>query len=207
VLDGGNEKIWNEVNTIIDLVDRESDEQILAPRSPSSPSFNYDTFDEPLPTLPSTDYSMPIPLFGLPDSLANGECDLFSEEAAISPTRTDNGIFVIPATPRRPHKNSEAIARSVIEALQQKRLSESGLDPEGRDKVHFDTATLKRIIPYVQELRDRVKKVMRDAEDPLPSPKSLGGSIGYHGSRSVRRRIREAPESPTIHRQSRHSTR
>ncbi|THY19289.1 hypothetical protein D6D00_07733 [Aureobasidium pullulans] len=208
VLDGGNEKMWNEVDAMIDLADQESDEQTLAPRfsPPSSPSFSYDAFDEPLPTLPSTDYLMPAPLFGLPESPANGEFDFFSEEGAISPTRTDNGIFITPATPQRPRKNSEAVARSVIEALQQKRLSESGLNPEGRDKVHFDTATLKRIIPYVQELRDRVKKVIRDAEDLLPSPKSLGGSIGSHGSRSVRRRIREAPESPTIHRRSRRST-
>ena len=89
---------------------------------------------------------------------------------------------------------------------QKKRLSNAGIDLVGKDKVHFDTATLKRIIPYVQELRDRVKKVIRDAEDLLPSPKSLKGSIGSHGSRSVRRRKREAPESPTVHRRSRRST-
>ncbi|KAG9956966.1 hypothetical protein KCU98_g17233, partial [Aureobasidium melanogenum] len=205
VLDGDNEKMWSEVDAMIDLADQESDEQTLAPRfSPSSsPSFNYDAFDDPLP---ATEHLMPPPLFGLPESPADGEFDFYSEEATVSPSRTDNSIFIIPATPGRPRKNSEAIARSVIEALQQKRLSNAGLNPEGRDKVHFDTATLKRIIPYVQELRDRVKKVIRDAEDLLPSPKSLGGSIGSHGSRSVRRRIREAPESPTIHRRSRRST-
>ncbi|KAG9682289.1 hypothetical protein KCU95_g14403, partial [Aureobasidium melanogenum] len=205
VLDGDNEKMWNEVDAMIDLADQESDEQTLAPRfSPSSsPSFNYDAFDDPLPP---TEHLMPPPLFGLPESPADGEFDFYSEEATVSPSRTDNSIFVIPATPRRPRKNSEAVARSVIEALQQKRLSNAGLNSEGRDKVHFDTATLKRIIPYVQELRDRVKKVIRDAEDLLPSPKSLGGSIGSHGSRSVRRRMREAPESPTIHRRSRRST-
>lgn len=204
VLDGVNEKMWGEVDAMIELADQESDEQTLAPRlsPPSSPSFNSEAFDEPLPTLPSTDS---FPLLSLPESPAGGEFDFF-EEAAVSPTRTDNGIFVTPATPQRPRKNSEAIARSVIEALQQKRLSESGLNPEGRDKVHFDTATLKRIIPYVQELRDKVKKVIRDAEDLLPSPKSLGGSIGSNGSRSVRRRLREAPESPTLHRRSRRST-
>ncbi|KAI5274198.1 hypothetical protein E4T47_02724 [Aureobasidium subglaciale] len=208
VLNGGNEKMWNEVDAMIDLADQESDEQTLAPRisPPSSPSFNYDAFDEPVPALPSTEHLMPAVLFGLPESPANEEFDFFSDEASISPTRTDNGIFVTPATPGRPRKNSEAVARSVIEALQQKRLSDAGLNPEERDKVHFDTATLKRIIPYVQELRDRVKKVIRDAEDLLPSPKSIGGSIGSHGSRSVRRRIREAPDSPTIHCRSRRST-
>ncbi|KAG9548984.1 hypothetical protein KCU79_g14632, partial [Aureobasidium melanogenum] len=205
VLDGDNEKMWSEVDAMIDLADQESDEQTLAPRfSPSSsPSFNYDAFDDPLP---ATEHLMPPPLFGLPESPADGEFDFYSEEATVSPSRTDNGIFITPATPGRPRKNSEAVARSVIEALQQKRLSNAGLNPERRDKVHFDTATLKRIIPYVQELRDRVKKVIRDAEDLLPSPKSLGGSIGSHGSRSVRRRKREVPESPTIHRRSRRST-
>ncbi|KAG9550081.1 hypothetical protein KCU97_g20014, partial [Aureobasidium melanogenum] len=164
VLDGDNEKMWSEVDAMIDLADQESDEQTLAPRfSPSSsPSFNYDAFDDPLP---ATEHLMPPPLFGLPESPADGEFDFYSEEATVSPSRTDNGIFITPATPGRPRKNSEAVARSVIEALQQKRLSNAGLNPEGRDKVHFDTATLKRIIPYVQELRDRVKKVIRDAED------------------------------------------
>ncbi|KAI4742955.1 hypothetical protein E4T50_06636 [Aureobasidium sp. EXF-12298] len=205
VLDGDNKKMWSEVDAMIDLADQESDEQTLAPRfSPSSsPSFNYDAFDDPLPAM---DHLMPPPLFGLPESPADGEFDFYSEEATVSPSRTDNSIFITPATPGRPRKNSEAIARSVIEALQQKRLSNAGLNIEGRDKVHFDTATLKRIIPYVQELRDRVKKVIRDAEDLLPSPKSLGGSIGSHGSRSVRRRKREVSESPTIHRRSRRST-
>jgi hypothetical protein len=208
VLGGDNAKMWSEVDAMIDLADQESDEQTLAPRfSPSSsPSFNYDVFDEPLPVFSAADHLMPPPLFGLPESPADGEFDFYTEEATISPTRKDNGIFVTPATPRRPRKNSEAVARSVIEALQKKRLSNAGFDLEGKDKVHFDTATLKRIIPYVQELRDRVKKVIRDAEDLLPSPKSLGGSIGSHGSRSVRRRMREAPESPTIHRRSRRST-
>ena len=208
VLGGANEKMWSEVDAMIDLADQESDEQTLAPRfSPSSsPSFNYDVFDDPLPALPTTEHLMPPPLFGLPESPADGEFDFFSEDATVSPSRTDNSINIIPATPRRPRKNSEAVARSVIEALQQKRLSNAGLNAEGRDKVHFDTATLKRIIPYVQELRDRVKKVIRDAEDLLPSPKSLGGSIGSHGSRSVRRRLREPPESPTVHRRSRRST-
>ena len=208
VLDGVNEKMWSEVDAMIDLADQESDEQTLAPRfSPSSsPSFNYDAFDEPLSAIPAAEHLMPPPLFGLPESPAEGEFNFSNNEAAISPTRTDNGIFVTPATPRRPRKNSEAVARSVIEALQKKRLSNAGFDLEGRDKVHFDTATLKRIIPYVQELRDRVKKVIRDAEDLLPSPKSLKGSIGSHGSRSVRRRKREVPESPTVHRRSRRST-
>jgi hypothetical protein len=207
VLGGDNAKMWSEVDAMIDLADQESDEQTLAPRfSPcSSPSFNYDAFDEPLPAF-SADHLMPPPLFGLPESPADGEFDFFTEEATISPSRNDNGILITPATPQRPRKNSEAVARSVIEALQKKRLSNAGFDLEGKDKVHFDTATLKRIIPYVQELRDRVKKVIRDAEDLLPSPKSLGGSIGSHGSRSVRRRLREAPESPTVHRRSRRST-
>ncbi|KAG9878129.1 hypothetical protein KCV02_g20964, partial [Aureobasidium melanogenum] len=70
VLDGDNEKMWSEVDAMIDLADQESDEQTLAPRfSPSSsPSFNYDAFDDPLP---ATEHLMPPPLFGLPESPAD----------------------------------------------------------------------------------------------------------------------------------------
>lgn len=209
LLNSDHQKTWNEVDAMIDLADQESDEQTLAPRfsPPSSPSFDYDAFDEPLPVRPSMDSLRPTPLVTLPESFPEADFDFFNDVAAVSPTRTDDGITITPATPRRPRKNSEAVARSVIEALQQKRMtSEPAPGTEGRDKVHFDTATLKRIIPYVQELRDRVKKVMRDAEDLLPSPGSQGGSIGSNAGRSVRRRLREAPESPTLHRRSRRST-
>jgi len=62
------------------------------------------------------------------------------------------------------------------------RLSDADSDLEGRDEVHFDTATLERIIPYVQELRDRVRKVTRDTEDSYASLKGVGIAICPHES-------------------------
>jgi len=147
-----------------------------------SPSFNHNALDEPTPALSAAEYLMPPSLFGLPDSPADADFDSYHAEATTASTRNDNSLFVTPATPRRPRKHSKAVARSLMKALRMERIPSADFELEEQDKVQFDTATLERIIPYVQELRDRVRGVIRDAEDPLPSQKSLRGTIGPHGS-------------------------
>ena len=169
----GNEPTWNEVEAMIDLADQESNEHTLAPRysPPSSPSFNYDDFEEPADMTTSSQRKASAGSHSQSPSRDDVRC--------VSPPHGDHEIHITPATPRRPRKDSEAIARSVIEALQQKRVaSDPGpLLSEGSEKVHFDTATLKRIIPYVQDLRDRVKGIIREAEGLYASPPSKRNSI------------------------------
>lgn len=188
---------WNEVEAMIDLADQESDEHTLAPRysPPSSPSFNYDDFEEPdtttsagnRPTIESPRHNMH-----------------FDEDMSASPPRIEHEVRIIPATPRRGRKNSEAIARHVIEALQSQRVSlssDSGLIPGGPpEKVHFDTATLRRIIPYVQDLRDRVKGIIREAEGLYSSPRSPNSS---DDDPSFSKIFKDPPESPSTLRRTR----
>ncbi|KAF2452417.1 hypothetical protein BDY21DRAFT_406967 [Lineolata rhizophorae] len=84
-------------------------------------------------------------------------------------------------TPTRARKNSEAVARSVIEALQRRQADanhnnndnsnggnggnngDGGPTPESK-KVPFDTATLKHIVPHVNGLVRKVKDALREAE-------------------------------------------
>ena len=158
--------MWHEVDAMIDLADQESNDHTLAPRTspPSSPSFDYDAFDEPMPV--SVPRASPLP--ARRSMLIE---DIFESPAA-SPVRGSGEGAEQTATPRRPRKDSEAVARSVIEALQQKR-NVSDPTPGAKDpaqKVPFDTATLKRIVPYVQELKDKVKKTIREAEGLHTSP-------------------------------------
>ncbi|KAF1814326.1 hypothetical protein P152DRAFT_447707 [Eremomyces bilateralis CBS 781.70] len=111
--------------------------------------------------------------------------DIFSEPAATSPPTQSFGIPRTPSgqhassrtTPTtvttRPRKDSEAIARSVIEALQKRPSTVSEPITFSRTskekKVPFDTATLKHIVPYVNGLVRKVRTLLRDVEG-LSSP-------------------------------------
>lgn len=189
---------WSEIDAMIDLADQESDEHTLAPRysPPSSPSFNYDDFDEPPPIRSPSNRNSPSTI--VQDRRP-------ASRQMVSPPRVPHEVNITPATPRRPRKDSEAVAKSVIEALQQKRVaSDPGPAPEARsEKVHFDTATLKRILPYVQDLRDKVKRELRDAEGLYNSPKSRYGSLE---DPSFSKMFTEHPDSPSTQRKTRRST-
>jgi hypothetical protein len=97
----------------------------------------------------------------------------------------ENDVFTSPAThadiskPSTPHpadyvtrprKDSEAMARSVIEALKTKKsdaetTASMSLQPIPTNRrVQFDTRTLRHIVPYVSSLVRRVKEQIRDAE-------------------------------------------
>ncbi|GAB7350902.1 hypothetical protein MBLNU459_g1416t1 [Dothideomycetes sp. NU459] len=198
LISGNVSGTWSEIDAMIDLADQESDEHTLAPRysPPSSPSFNYDAFDDPIPVPSPGDRS--FPKFALQDQGHN-------VRQPASPPRVPDEVNITPATPRRPRKDSEAVAKSVIEALQQKRVaSDPGPAPEARsEKVHFDTATLKRILPYVQELRDKVKRELREAEGLYTSPRSRGSSLEDPSFSKI---FQEPPESPSTQRKTRRST-
>lgn len=195
LLDGKHTDMWGEVDAMVDLADQESDDHTLAPRysPPSSPTFDYDAFDEPI-IEPATTLSVP-------------EDDVFDTiSASASPSRKD--AHLTPSgTPRRPRKDSEAVAKSVIEALQQKRNisdpTHCGPSSQPTKKVPFDTATLRRIVPYVQDLRDKVKRTLREAEGLYTSPQHREPS---DQDPSFSRIFREPPDSPSYKRRSRRST-
>lgn len=152
---------WEEVDAMIELADQETEEHTLAPRRspPSSPGFDFSAFEEPVPELP--------PNMGL------GPSARLSEQATHVPHSITVVEPVAPATPNRPRKDSEAVARSVIEALRTRRTA-SGPDalqpvPTTR-KVPFDTATLRHIVPYVNALKRKVKDALRETEGLYKSP-------------------------------------
>lgn len=196
ILRPSEEPTWREVEAMIDLADQESEEHTLAPgpSPPSSPSLNYDDFEDPITTASTRRLSAQ----GSPQPRGT------ENSTPSSPPRIDQEIRITPATPRRPRKDSEAIARSVIEALQQKRIaSDLGATVNERlEKVHFDTATLRRIIPYVQDLRDRVKGILREAEGLYASPPTQNGfgEDTKFGSIAL-----DAPNSPSLSRRQRRS--
>lgn len=169
MLTGPYAQAWQEVDAMIELADQETQEHTLEPRRspPSSPGFDYDDFEENMPNIAET----------LQPPVASSDFTSTSEHpkaASTSPGRQSPRQ----STPRlelstRPRKDSEAVARSVIEALQAKR---SVSDPTAlvsapqSNKVPFDTGTLRHIVPYVSGLKRRIKDALRETEGLRTSP-------------------------------------
>ncbi|KAK0808195.1 hypothetical protein LTR38_004660 [Friedmanniomyces endolithicus] len=169
MLSGPHAKSWQEVDAMIELADQASDEATLQPHPspPSSPGFDFDEFDDPPADVVMRDRShqSSIKDFGLDES--------DDEAGPIPPTIGVSHKAAVQASATRPRKDSEAVARSVIEALQSKR---SVSDPTALStappakKVPFDTATLRHIVPYVNGLKRKVKDALRETEGLYSSP-------------------------------------
>ncbi|GAM82085.1 hypothetical protein ANO11243_000640 [Dothideomycetidae sp. 11243] len=190
IRDEYSEAVWHEVDAMIDLADHESNDHTLDPRHspPSSPTFDYSAFDEPIMAVPMRNSPRPVPKL---------HAENIFESPIPSPARKTFGTPEN-VSPRRPRKDSEAVARSVIEALQQRRnISDPTGTSSGQSskKVPFDTATLRRIVPYVQELRDTVKRSIKEAEGLYNSPR-----LDQNGSPSFDRIFHEQFETPSSRR-------
>ncbi|KAL6708482.1 hypothetical protein ACN47E_002745 [Coniothyrium glycines] len=192
LIEGPHSGMWEEVDAMIELADQEAEHDGTNDISPpSSPGFDEDAFDDVLPASPSNGRGRRKS--GSPkDDLTTGAHSPNLKRKSILPP--NHQIFApqsspIPSKPEfkahqkhdsvpiitRPRKDSEAKARSVIEALQNKRrgvvepLLDAPPTPSSK-KVPFDTATLRRIVPYVSTLTRKVKDSIRDAEGLYSSP-------------------------------------
>ncbi|KAH7080327.1 hypothetical protein BKA63DRAFT_531280 [Paraphoma chrysanthemicola] len=182
ILEGPHSGMWEEVDAMIDLADQEAEHegvQRLSP--PSSPGFDEDAFEE----VPG-----PSPSAGRGRRKNQGPSQQARRKSILPPNYGIFGPQSSPVPPKskyeapkktptskpiitRPRKDSEAKARSVIEALQNRKSTfEPAADapPTPSKKVPFDTATLRRIVPYVNTLTRKVKDAIRDAEGLYSSP-------------------------------------
>lgn len=172
MLHGPYAHAWQEVDAMIELADQESEEDTLQPRCspPSSPGFDFGAFEEPMPGIVNTSRSSGESVMRLAEPVFAEENDLLTIARGASP---QPGLPASAFTPR-PRKDSEAVARSVIEALQSKR---SVSDPTAlkaapiAKKVPFDTATLRHIVPYVNSLKRKIKDALRETEGLYSSPR------------------------------------
>ncbi|GME25484.1 hypothetical protein GTA08_BOTSDO03279 [Neofusicoccum parvum] len=190
IVEGPYKNMWQEVEAMIDLADQEVDEPLVPQLSPpSSPGFDADAFDEPPNTTPLSGRARGRSILqAARESLSNGASPALStgnKSRRKSILTSTDDIFSSPSpaprtpqdTPKatpvgRPRKNSEAVARSVIEALQQRRNTDT-LSPNPTTpakKVPFDTATLKHIVPYVNGLMRQAKGALRETERLYSSP-------------------------------------
>jgi hypothetical protein len=150
--------LWQEVDAMIELADQEVSDPLFPQRTspPSSPAAD-DSFDESL-DLPQWAKSTPEPARSqsrrrsvLPEN------DVFSTPSSQNVQPSPNTTPLL----NRPRKDSEAMARSVIEALHRRKdVADTSLTlqpvPTQR-KVPFDTNTLRYIVTHVQKLVRRVE--------------------------------------------------
>jgi hypothetical protein len=199
LLEGPNASMWEEVDAMIDLADQEAEEGAVPPRlsPPSSPGIDLDAFDDvsgPSPnsgrgrrksSLLAKDEAAhsaphPIPQNNRPrrKSILPPNHDIFGSKPSALTTPSEPIMQRTPEKPKtsitRPRRDSEAKARSVIEALQKRKSTSeplSTLQPvPPTKKVPFDTATLRHIVPYVNTLMRKVKDALREAEGLYTSP-------------------------------------
>ncbi|KAF2018622.1 hypothetical protein BU24DRAFT_100912 [Aaosphaeria arxii CBS 175.79] len=190
---GPSAGMWEEVDAMIDLADQEAEEDGI-PRltPPSSPGFDEHAFDDVSGASPKHGRGGRRTSGGLTSGLANADLgkNIHLDHQPVSqPNRSqrrsilppNHDIFVPQSSPippkstydsstivTRPRKDSEAKARYVIESLQKRRSTHEPTEDAPRTpaskKVAFDTATLRRIVPYVNTLTRQVKNTLREAE-------------------------------------------
>lgn len=198
VLEGPYATMWEEVDAMIDLADQEAEHEGVNRLSPpSTPGFDEVAFDD------DVSRSSPIPNGGerrrsglASDALGKHNMpqhnhpkrktilppnnQIFGPQSSPIPPRPSHESPYFPADNfqhiGRPRKDSEAKARSIIEALQKRKSIHEPLaetePPSPSKKVPFDTATLRRIVPHVSGLNRKVKQTLREAEGLYSSPSS-----------------------------------
>ena len=203
MLQGPYAHAWQEVDAMIELADQESEEKTIEPRwsPPSSPGFDFSAFEDS-----ESEVSRPVSVVRIADA------PLLEDHNNLATARaTPSREAPLDTFATRPRKDSEAVARSVIQALQSKR---SVSDPTalkaapGTKKVPFDTATLRHIVPYVNGLKRKVKDALRETEGLYSSPRRRvspddTSAEGMDISEPAFRSIFNEPESPSGRRRAR----
>jgi hypothetical protein len=176
LLESPMSSLWREVDAMIELADQEVDDPVFPSRvsrtsPPSSPPPDFDLMDE----------NADVPQHPWPKSTPNprrnrsrrrsvlpSESDIFSTPVSQASQALTSSPLVTPQ-PSRPRKDSEAMARSVIEALHSRKdTSDASLalrPVPSHKKVPFDTNTLRYIVTHVQKLVRRVEHSLNDSED------------------------------------------
>jgi hypothetical protein len=193
---GSLHHILDEIDGVIELADQDAEEFTVPHRSSpqSSPNFDTSTFTDPVNGPPTSEPRGRARRWVSADISESKDTPLASRNRRKTLLSSENGVLSSPAshassqftttstitptnvTTTRPRKDSEAIARSVIEALKKGKTNKENtlkLQPvPSNQRIHFDTTTLSRIVPLVNGLVRQVKQQIREAEKLDISPTS-----------------------------------
>ena len=169
LLKGQSSELWKEAEGIINLATVDDDEQSFwPPRSPHSPSFDFDVFEDDSPTSQRRRRSgMTIPKDD--QSIRHEHTANIHASSHSSPTGSKLGTPPI----NRPRKDSIAKAKAVLEGIHQQRKSD---DPPLVDlkntqkKLPFDTTSLRDLVIRAGTVTKILKEIVRKAENASQSP-------------------------------------
>ncbi|KAL9106371.1 MAG: hypothetical protein Q9227_008572 [Pyrenula ochraceoflavens] len=158
IISGSSRGLWEEAEGIVNLATIDEDHSdVLPPRSPTSPSFGNDPFEDETPTIPRDRNHAQL------------------EESPRHRNSTSRRSISSPATPPigRPRGESTAQAKSVLQTLYQSRgfienRQETKVD-EPR-KLPFDTQDLRDLVIRAGVVTRALKEIVRKAEGITHSP-------------------------------------
>lgn len=175
IMEGPSVELWKEAEGIINLatVDDE-DHELLPPRSPRSPSFDFDAFDEDSPAGQSRRKS------GISSSRGDRSSGAETVSSPHTPNHTpsrsspDKSKIETPPPKSRPRKESAAKAKSVLENIHQQRgrYELSMLEQTSQKKLPFDTTSLRDLVTRAGVVTRALKEIVRRAENAPSTPQA-----------------------------------
>ncbi|KAL8737102.1 MAG: hypothetical protein Q9181_002022 [Wetmoreana brouardii] len=163
VMNGPSAELWKEADGIINLATLDDDEHdFLSPRSPNSPGFDFDPFEEDAPAI--TDRRTPA----ASPSRENAVDDKDRDSGHHTPSNSTPERSRL-STPHgsRPRKESAAKAKSVLETIHQQRSHYSPhlLDEKAsQKKLPFDTTSLRDLVTRAGVVTRALKEIVRRVE-------------------------------------------
>ena len=164
IMDGQSVELWKEAEGIINLATLDDEEQdFFPPRSPLSPSFDFDLFDDDSPSNRVRRKS------GISQSKEE-RLKLVDDSSESQNSSRPSQEFYAAETPpsTRPRKESSAKAKSVLENIYQQRSHHDPtmLDaPLAQRKLPFDTTSLKDLVIRAGVVTRALKEIVRRADN------------------------------------------
>lgn len=177
IMEGQSSELWKEAEGIINLATLDDEEQELFPqRSPHSPNFDFDLFDDESPLSRSRRRSG----FSPPPKEDRMSAIDDSSGSPRPPKRSHDVVRLeTPPPTSRPRKESSAKAKSVLEIIHQQRkpYDPELLDPKfAQKKLPFDTTSLKDLVTRAGVVTRALKEIVRRAENGVNTPEPLPGT-------------------------------
>ena len=174
IMRGQSAELWKEAEGIINLATLDDEEQeFLPPRSPHSPSFDHDPFEEDSPASQRRRRSGFSP--SQDDVAARSDVGLGNQASSnSSPDLPKVGII----SASRPRKESVAKAKSVLENISQHRIAMESPLLESKattKKLPFDTTSLRDLVTRAGVVTRALKEIVRRAENS-PTPEHRAGT-------------------------------
>ena len=170
IMQGQSAELWKEAEGIINLATLDDEEQeLFPPRSPHSPSNEYDPFEEDSAASHGK-WKSDLPL---PSEAPLSGVDNLSRTLTPSRSTPDRSRLETPPA-SRPRRESAAKAKSVLETIHQQRTHYSPdlLDSKlSQKKLPFDTTSLRDLVTRAGVVTRALKEIVRRAEDSSLSPR------------------------------------